>query len=112
MERFYALCARATAAAMRFPPSGQRADVLRCCGGVFRHERCIEIALQAIVLLLILGALLFAGQAAAQRGSEMTRAAALLPPDSRAIVGRLATCASCPPAYGRCMRATWLTAKT
>ena len=38
---------------------------------------------------MILGALLFAGQAAAQRGSEMTRAAALLPPDSRAVVGRL-----------------------
>jgi alpha-mannosidase len=42
-----------------------------------------------VLLFVFIGALLFAGRAAAQRGSEMARAAALLPPDSRAIVDRL-----------------------
>jgi alpha-mannosidase len=49
----------------------------------------LKLRCKLLVLFVIAGALLFAGSARAQRGNEMTRAAALLPPDLRNVVDRL-----------------------
>ncbi|MDR3413164.1 MAG: hypothetical protein P4L87_19790, partial [Formivibrio sp.] len=49
----------------------------------------LRLCCKPLLFVVFLGALLFAGRATAQRGSEMAKAAASLPADSRAVVDRL-----------------------
>ena len=49
-----------------------------------------------LLLFMFLAALLLPGRASAQRGNDMTRAAALLPPALRSVVDRLSSLRALP----------------
>ena len=63
--------------------------MLRCAGGFSAMFPALKPTCKRVLLLILSGALVFAGRAVAQRG-EMFRATLLLPSDSRVVAERLA----------------------
>src|ERR1039457_5314833 len=63
---------------------------------MLRGEFCamvsaLKLCCKPLLFLLFVGTLVFTGRATAQRNTEMAKAAALLPPDSRTVVDRLSS---------------------
>src|ERR1035437_2189701 len=68
---------------------------------MLRGEFCamvsaLKLCCRPLLLLLFVGTLVFTGRATAQRNTEMAKAAALLPPDSRTVVDRLSSLRELP----------------
>src|ERR1035437_7688168 len=68
---------------------------------MLRGEFCamvsaLKLCCKPLLFLLFVGTLVFTGRATAQRNTEMAKAAALLPPDSRTVVDRLSSLRELP----------------